>query len=74
MRPSWSHSSFIVLKGSLTSDSVVMVGSVGEGLQEVCLVLKGVVDLSFKVLKARDEVIQGSLSIWMAQHATWWNL
>lgn len=46
-----------------------MVGSVGKGLQEVSLVLKGVVDLSFKVLEAGDEVIESSLCIWMVQHA-----
>lgn len=54
---------------SLTCDGVVMVGSMGEGLQEVSLVLKGVVDLSFKVLKAGDEVVESSLCVWMSQHA-----
>lgn len=46
-----------------------MVGSVGEGLQEVSLVLKGVVDLPFKVLEARDEVVESSLCVGMGQHA-----
>lgn len=58
----------------LTSDGVVMVGSVGEGLQEVSLVLKGVVDLSFKVLEAGDEVVESSLGVWMVQHASGWDL
>lgn len=53
----------------LTCDGVVMVGSVGEGLQEIRLVLESVADLSFKVLEAGDEVVEGSLSIWMVQHA-----
>ena len=59
-----------VLTGwGLTCDGVVMVGSVGEGLQEVSLVLKGVVDLSFEVLEARDEVVESPFCIWMVQHA-----
>lgn len=51
-----------------------MVGSVGEGLQEVSLVLKGVVDLLFEVFKARDEVVESSLCVWMVQHASGWDL
>lgn len=51
-----------------------MVGSVGEGLQEVSLVLKGVVDLFFKVLEAGYEVVESSLSVWMVQHAAGWDL
>lgn len=46
-----------------------MVGSVGEGLQEVSLVLKGVVDLSFKVLEAGNEVVESLLCVRMVQHA-----
>ena len=53
----------------LTCDGVVMVGGVGEGLQQVGLVLKGVVDLLFKVLKAGDEVVERSRCVWMVQHA-----
>lgn len=53
----------------LTCDGVVMVGSVGEGLQEVSLVLKGVVDLSFKVLEAGNEVVERLLGVRMVQHA-----
>lgn len=51
-----------------------MVGSVGEGLQKVSLILKGVVDLSFKVLEAGNEVVESSLCIWMVQHAAGWDL
>lgn len=51
-----------------------MVGSMGEGLQEVSLVLKSVVDLPFKVLEAGDEVVEGSRCIWMVQHAAGRNL
>lgn len=51
-----------------------MVGRVSEGLQEVSLVLKGVVDLSFKVLEARDEVVESPLCVWMVQHAAGWDL
>lgn len=54
-----------MLLGSLTCNGVVMVGSVGEGLQEISLVLKGVVDLSFKVLEAGDKVVESSLCVWM---------
>lgn len=57
------------MRWSLTCNGVVMVGSMGEGLQEVSLVLKGVVDLSFKVLEARNEVVESSLCVWMVQHA-----
>lgn len=51
-----------------------MVGSVSEGLQEISLVLKSVVDLFFKVLKARYEVVESSFCIWMVQHAAGWDL
>lgn len=47
-----------------------MVGRVGEGLQEVSLVFKGVIDPLFKVLKARDEVIESGLSIGMLQQTS----
>lgn len=46
-----------------------MVGSVGEGLQQVSLVLKGVVDLFFKILKAGYEVVERPLCVRMVQHA-----
>lgn len=59
---------------SLTCDGVVMVGSVCEGLQQVSLVLKGVIDPLLKVLKARDEMIQGGLSIGMVQQTPGWDL
>lgn len=58
----------------LTCNGVVMVGSVGEGLQEVSLVLKGVVDFPFEVLKARNEVVESSLCVWMIQQAAWRDL
>ena len=51
-----------------------MVRSVSEGLQEVSLVLKGVVDFSFKILEAGDEVVQSTLCIWMVQHTAGWDL
>lgn len=60
--------------GSPTCDGVVMVGSMGEGLQQVSLVFKGVVDPFLKVLKARDEVIQSGLSIGMVQQTPGWDL
>lgn len=46
-----------------------MVGGVGEGLQEVRLVLKSVIDLPFEVLETRDEVLQRPLRVRMVQHA-----
>lgn len=58
---------------SLTCDGIVMVGSMGEGLQEVSLILKRVIDPLFKVLKARDEVVESRLSIWMVQHTSGWD-
>lgn len=60
--------------GGPTCDGVVMVGSMGEGLQEVSLVFKGVIDPLFKVLKARDEVMKSGLSIWMVQQTPGWDL
>lgn len=51
-----------------------MVGSMSEGLQEVSLVFKGVIDPFLKVLKARDEVIQSGLSIRMVQQTPGWDL
>lgn len=58
----------------LTCDGIVMVGSMGEGLQQVGLVLEGVVDLRFKVLKARDEMVECVLSVRVVQHAAGWDL
>lgn len=58
----------------LTCDGVVMVGRVGEGLQQVGLVLKGVADLSFKVLKAGDEMVECVLCVGVVQHAAGWDL
>lgn len=46
-----------------------MVGGVGEGLQQVSLVLKRVVDFPLKVLEPRDEVLQRALCVRMVQHA-----
>lgn len=46
-----------------------MVGSVGEGLQEVSLVLESVVDLSFEVLEAGDQMVKSPLGVRMVQHA-----
>lgn len=54
---------------SLTCDGVVVVGGVGEGLQQVSLVLKCVVDFPLKVLEPRDEVLQRALCVRMVQHA-----
>lgn len=51
-----------------------MIGSMREGLQEIRLVLKSVVDLLFKVLKARDEVVESSCCVWMVQHTAGWYL
>lgn len=51
-----------------------MVGSMSEGLQEVRLVLKRVVDPFLKVLKARDEVIQSRLSVGVVQETPGWDL
>lgn len=62
------------LTHSLTCDGVIMVGGVGERLQQVGLVLKGVADLSFKVLKAGDEMVECVLSIGVVQHTAGWDL
>lgn len=46
-----------------------MVGCVGERLQQVGLVLEGVADPSFEVLKAGDQVVESVLGIGVVQHA-----
>lgn len=58
----------------LTCDGVIMVRSMGEGLQQVRLVLKGVADLSFKVLEARDKVVECALCVRVFQHTAGWDL
>lgn len=58
----------------LTCNGVVMVGGVCEGLQQVGLVLEGVADLPLKVLKARDEVVEGELGIRVVKDAAGWDL
>lgn len=51
-----------------------MVGSMGEGLQQVGLILEGVVDLLFEVFKAGDEMLKRPLCVWVGQHAAGWDL
>lgn len=46
----------------------------GEGLQQVGLILEGVVDLLFEVLKAGDEMLERALCVRVVQHAAGWDL
>lgn len=67
--PSCFSSAFSNVRLIQTCNGVIMIGSVGEGLQEISLVLESVVDLSFKVLKSGDEMVESPFGIGMVQQA-----